>query len=263
LTRYDDKTSNAGTGKVSAVYSLPSSWTLHASVGTSFRAPMIYDLYQTWTAASGTIYNANADLAPEKMISAEGGIRKYIGTRFDADMSYYHNHITNLIYRAADYGVDPSGKWVINRNAGSENTDGYEFSTHYSPLSWLQVRLGYTYTEAVIASNPASLTSVGKRVTNIPKHMGSGSVMGSRGRFTASVTGRYVGSTYSSDANTDTTRGVCGSYCPYFVMDSSLGVRIDKHVQVFASVENMLDRYYFVYYLSPGRTANVGLRIRL
>ena len=236
---------------------------MHASAGTSFRAPMIYDLYQTWQAASGTIYNANPNLAPEKMISVEGGLRKYIGTRFDADVTYYHNHITNLIYRMTDYAVNPNGMWLVNENAGAGNTDGIEFSSHYRLMSWLQFRTGYTYTEAVISSNPASPASVGKRVPNIPKHMGSGALLGSRGRWTGSLTARYVGSTFSSDGNTDTTRGVYGSYGPYFLMDGSLGFQLNSHFQAFVSTENLLDRSYYVYYLQPGRTASVGLRIRL
>jgi iron complex outermembrane receptor protein len=68
---------------------------------------------------------------------------------------------------------------------------------------------------------------------------------------------------YSTNTNIDIVHGVPGSYDGYFVADLTGGYQFPHGVTLFASLENMLDRRYYQYYLAPGRTAYVGLRFRL
>jgi iron complex outermembrane receptor protein len=263
LTEYAARSTHAFSGKLSAVYSAPRGWTLRASAGTSFRNPSIYELYRTWRSATGVLYNANPELDAERLNSVETGVRKQFGTRLGIEATYYYNRISNLIYRKTDYDKDSTGNWRINMNAGEGRTHGIEYSANAKLNSWLQFKTNYNYTEAVISKNSVSTASEGKRVPNTPKHMGSASLIASRGRFSGMTTGRYVGATFSSDTSSDTTKGVYGAYDPFFVWDASLGYQITPRVQVFANTNNLLDRSYFVYYLQAGRTVNVGLRIRM
>lgn len=93
--------------------------------------------------------------------------------------------------------------------------------------------------------------------------MASGQLLGSRGKWAGSLSGHYTGILFSTDTNTDIVKGVPGSYSPYFAMDGSVSYAINAKVQPYISSENLLNRRYYTFYLSPGRTVFGGIRFRL
>jgi outer membrane receptor protein involved in Fe transport len=103
----------------------------------------------------------------------------------------------------------------------------------------------------------------GKHVPNIPEHMASASLFYAHDRWTGSVTGRYVGGSFGLDTNLDTTKGVPGSYSPFFVAGASVGFRAMRRLELFASADNLFGRRYYVFYLNPGRTFSAGVRMKL
>jgi len=213
--------------------------------------------------ASGIVLASNPALTPETVASWETGVRKRLGRWTSVDAAYFQNHIRDLIYRQTDLGQDPSGNYRINMNAGRGRTRGMELAVRQELGAGLQFRGAYTYTDAIITSNPGNPAIVGKRVTTIPDHIIAGQLLGSQGKATGSLSGRYVGLVYSTDTNTDTTKGVPGSYSPYFTMDASVSYALTPHVEPFVSSENLLNRRYYIFYLSPGRTVFGGVRVRL
>jgi iron complex outermembrane receptor protein len=257
LTSYPDRTSNSGSGKLALVYSAPREWVFHASVGTAFRNPNIYDLYNT--SLIGTVlYEANPNLQSEKLKSWEAGFRKRFGDRMDLEAAYYENYIDGLIYRKT---ITPTDR--ISVNAGAGRTRGFEMSGTERLVNWLRLRGTYAYTNAIITKNPAVESSEGKRVPYVPAHTATGELLAFRKRWTGSLTARYQSRVFSSDANTDTTKGVPGGYDPFFLMGTTLGYSVNAHLEVYGSVQNLLDRQYYLYYLALGRTATAGLKIRL
>lgn len=87
-------------------------------------------------------------------------------------------------------------------------------------------------------------------------------ILGAKGRWTGAITGRYVGTVFNTDTNTDVVKGVPGSYDPYFEMDVSGGMRIMRQVSLQFYVDNLLDRIYHTFTPSPGRMVYAGLRLR-
>jgi iron complex outermembrane receptor protein len=118
-------------------------------------------------------------------------------------------------------------------------------------------------TDAIITSNPANPVIVGKRVTANPDHMAAVQLLGSRGKWSGSLSGHYTGKVFSTDTNTDVVKGVPGSYSPYFSADGSLAFALTSKVQPYVSAENLFNRRYYVFYYSPGRTVFGGVRVRL
>ena len=262
LTTYPERTSHALTGKVSGVYQPSGDWTLRTSTGTAFRNPTVYELYRSYRLVS-TLYLANPNLEPERLFSVEFGCVKRFGTRLTLDATYYRNRTTNLIYRKTDLDADPTGLTRINVNAGEGITNGLEVSARERLTAWLEFRSSYSYTHAIISRNPAVPASEGKHVPYTPEHMAAGSFVMAHEKWAGSLSARYVSAPFSLDTNADTTKGVPGSYSPYFLADVSLAYQFHRHVQIFASADNLLDRQYYLSYLSPGRTLNAGLRIRM
>jgi len=71
-----------------------------------------------------------------------------------------------------------------------------------------------------------------------------------------------VGKRLNSDDNSDTVNRVYGSYDPYFVVDMKAAYRVTDWATISFSVNNLLDREYYTYYVAPGRSffANLDLK---
>jgi iron complex outermembrane recepter protein len=260
---YPNRTENAYSGKLAALYQFKSGTTLRASVGNAFRNPPVYNLYRTWTSSSGTVYKSNPDLDPEKLFSWEAGIRQSLGVNLQAEATYFENRVSNLIYSATDYTIDPTGKTVVQRNAGKALTRGAEFSAKDRLAPWLELSLSYTYNNAVITENASIPATVGKQVTRVPRNAAAGMLAASKGRWSGSLTERFVGHVHSTDQNTDVRWGVPGAYDGYLLTGGALNYQVNKHFTIYGSVDNLLDRYYYQYYISPGRTTMGGVRFHL
>jgi iron complex outermembrane recepter protein len=262
-TTYPGFTANQVSGKAALGYVLPGDWNLRVSVGNAFRNPNVFELYSTSATSAGVILASNPSLMPETTVSWEVGFRKRFGRLTSVDAVYYENHIEDLIYRQTDLARDPSGNFRINVNAGRGRTRGIETSFRQELGAGLQFRGTYTYTDAIITENAANPLIVGKRVTSIPNHMASAQILGAVGKWTGSLNGHYTGLLYNVDTNADAVKGVPGSYSPYFAADASLSYQLTPNIQPFVSSENLFNRRYYIFYLSPGRTVFGGARVRL
>jgi iron complex outermembrane receptor protein len=260
---YPSRSANSFSGKLSVLCDGPSRWVFRAGAGNSFRNPSVYELFRTWRSSSGTLYLSNPDLQPERLTSWETGVRKKFGTRIDLDVGYFENYVHGLIYRSTDLELDPSGKTRVFLNAGKSRTRGMEVTFQQNALSWLQLRQNYSWTDARIMRNDSAPQTVGKRVPYVPRHIASFIATASRRQWTATLTGRYVGEIFSNDTNSDIVKGVPGSYDPYFELGGSLSFALERHLTLTCSADNLLDRRYYEYYRTPGRTVSAGIRFRL
>lgn len=262
LTKYDERSNTAVTGKVAAAWQVGAGFTARASVGTAFRNPTVLDMYRSFRFSSGTLFLGNPALKPERLFSYEFGARQQLGHRTTLEATYFRNQITDLIYRKTDLAADPTGNIRLNVNAGAGTTNGVELAARQQLNGWLQLRGSYSYTNAIISQNPFAANLVGKRIPFIPEHTAAASLLGAWRRLTGSLNARYVGATFSTDTNTDITRGVFGAYDPFLLVDASFGVEIGRSFTLFTNADNLLNRRYYQFFQSPGRAANIGLRWR-
>ncbi|MGC8761508.1 MAG: TonB-dependent receptor [Bryobacteraceae bacterium] len=262
-TEISSRSDQSGSAKAAALWRGPAGLAFRGSVGNSFRSPSVYDLYRTWRSSSGITYAANPALKPERLFAVEAGVSRRWANRLVLDAAFFQNRTSNLIYRTTDYSVDPAGNYRPVMNAGRSRTNGIEVSARVPLRQWLYATSSYTWTDARITENPAVPATAGKRVPFVPAHVASGTLFAFIRKASASVTGRYVTSMFSTDLNTDTTKGVYGAYDPFFSLDAGLSVPVGQHLSVECSAENLLNRIYYSYYPSPGRLVSVRLRVRL
>lgn len=260
---YESRSSNSGTGKAAVLYRAPGEIALRASFGNAFRNPTVYDLYRTWRAASGTVFAANPNLKPETLLAWEAGLARRWNGGLELDAAFYVNNVDGLIYRSTDFATDPRGLYRPVVNAAEARTRGFEASLRAPLASWLFARTGYTWTDAEITRNPALPETVGKRVPQVPAHNASLGLFAVRNRWTAALTGRYVSRVFSTDANTDRTKGVYGAYDPFFEADATFSLNLTRHFTFSVNADNLLGRVYYNYYPVPGRLVFAGLRVRL
>lgn len=258
---YASRSSGAPTGKAAVVYRVADPTVLRVSVGSAFRSPSVFDLYRDTRLSSGSLLLGNAALEPERMISWEFGVRQKLGTRVDVDATYYDNRIRDLIYRSLDLAVDPTGLTSRNFNAGRARTRGTEMAVTIRPRAWLTLRPTYTFSDALITRNEPAPATVGRQIPFVPRHVAAGTATATYRGLAVTGTTRYQTAVFATDTNTDTTKGVPGSYDELVEVDLAASVALHKHLTLTVSGENLFDRQYYLFYRNPGRVLSVGARV--
>jgi iron complex outermembrane receptor protein len=259
---FDARGAGALTGKAALVYRVAASTVVRTSVGTSFRSPTVFDLYRDLRLSSGQLLLGNPELEPERLTAWEVGARHGLGKTLSVDAAYYENRIRDLVQRAVDLAGDPTGFTSRHVNAGRARTRGAELALTWRPASWLTARPTYTFTDAVIVQNAAAPATVGKQVTFVPRHIAAGTLTAIAGRMAVTATARYQSAVFATDTNTDVVRNVPGAYDLFAEVDAAVTYTLTPRVSLNASMENLLDRRYYLFYRNAGRLASGSLRVR-
>lgn len=252
LSSYDTRTSSAINPKASAVYKLDNGTIIKGAVGKAFRAPNLSDMYSTW--GTSTIYWSNPDLKPELVTTAEIGAEHEFKTGTLLRATYYQSDITDLIYSTT------SGANRYKFNAGTAETKGIDLEARQKLLDGLTAFVNATLVDTTITENSVRPTSVGKQIPLQARKMANIGLEGSRGPWSGSLIGTYVGKMYGNDDNSDSFNDVLGSYDPYFVANAKLSYKIDKTLTASVSVKNLFDRdYYQGNSRADGRAIHLGI----
>ncbi len=264
---YPEKSKNSVNPKGALVWKPLEGTTVRISGGKAFRAPPLNQLYKTWISSStSTIYTSNPNLKPETVLAWDIGLEQKLwkGATFKA--TYFENYLNNMIYLVSQSGTTTiGGKSYSNKlytNVGGGETRGVELQAEQTFGKILRLFAGYTFTDSEITNYDPNPALVGKKMQQAPRHMINAGFDASYGPASLYLCGRYVSKQYGQDDNSDKVSGVYGSYDPFFVMDLKAGYRLAEWATLSLSVNNLLDRTYYSYYLSPGRSwfANLDLK---
>ncbi|CAN5132956.1 TonB-dependent siderophore receptor PiuA [soil metagenome] len=233
--------------RLGAVYKPVPIGSFYVSYGTSFSPSLEGLSYET----------ASAAVAPEKTYTLEGG------TKWDL----FDNRLllTGAIFRvnkdnARTPGLPGEAPIVLE---GEQRVDGIELgATGNFTRNW-SVLAGYTLLDSEIAKSNAaptlvngqSISEVGKRLVNTPKH--SFNLWTTyQFPFRLSICGgvRYVDRRYG---NTINTRFVDS----YWLIDATASYRINKNIDLRINLNNLTDKFYFdrVYtgHIVPGAARSI------
>ncbi|PTX60212.1 hemoglobin/transferrin/lactoferrin receptor protein [Kordia periserrulae] len=114
---------------------LPNKWQITANIGTAFRAPNIDDIGKVFDSEPGSVIVPNPNLAPEHAYSAEFGIQKKIGSRFDINFTAFYTLLDDALIRK-DFNLNGATEIMYNgelsnvqaiQNASKVYTYGFEF----------------------------------------------------------------------------------------------------------------------------------------
>ena len=131
--RYDhhQKFGSQLTYRIAPAYFFEQSGTkIKATIGTGFKAPSIYYLYDP-------VYG-NINLKPVTSIGWDAGIEQYLwDQQISLGLTYFNNSFENL------FGVDQNYKTI---NINKAKTNGLEFYSVINYISDLRIKINYTYT---------------------------------------------------------------------------------------------------------------------
>lgn len=264
---YPEKTKNSLNPKGAIVWKPLDGTTLRVSGGKAFRAPPLNQLYKTWiSSGTYTVYNSNPDLNPETVLAWDIGAEQKLWKEAKIKATYFENYLSDMIYNVTIPGTTTiGGRTYINKrysNVGGAETRGVELEFEQSFGKNLRLFAGYTYTDSKVTDYDPDPTLVGKQLVQVPRHMISVGADASYGPASLFVSGRYVSKRYNADSNNDYVNRVYGSYDPYFIVDMKASYKVTDWATVSFSVNNLLDREYYTYYVAPGRSffANLDLK---
>jgi len=244
--RYDDHDRFGGeaTYRIAPAVLLPGTETkFKGSVGTSFKAPSLDQLFHDYSAFG---FFANPDLKPEESFGYDVGFEQALaGAHVQVGATYFHNDIDNLIT------IDNAGTSYVN--VAKATTSGIESFLVYQPFDRLSWRADYTYTRAEDAI-------LGTELLRRPKHKASVDAHWQvTDAATLSATVLYVGSRIDRSRDFLVPRLEAGSYT---VVNLAGSYALNRILTTFARIENLFDREYEdpVGFQRPGFGAFAGLQ---
>lgn len=272
-----ERTENAFNPKLSAVYQLNDRLTLKSSIGTGFRTPNNFELYNNPTfsgaaAPNGKLILSNPDLNPEKSRSWDVSADMTIGHGGSLKAAYFDTSMKDMIYQKVTKVTQYTLAGTTNKidyhgqqdNVAESRIRGIELSGEMPITDWLSMNASYSHTNAKIISDGGINTGmVGKRISNVPKDMASIGFELNKGDWTGVISSRYTGEIWGSadNLNTDIEKDVFGGYSKYWLTDLKVGYQINKQFKANFAVSNVFDKEYYEYYLMPGRSASVSLSV--
>ncbi len=234
--RHDDSSDifdDATTYRITTAFKPPAGkirW--HVAYGTGVKNPTLTELFGTFATFTG-----NPDLRPESSKGWDVGLeRSFFDGRLKADLTYFRNRITDLIY----------GFGTVTNLEGTNRIDGLELTFSLSPLQHLDIKGAYTFMRADDADDQELLRR--------PKHI-------------ASLNLNYA--FYDDRANLNMAINYHGrqrdifrtTLSAYTLINLTASYQLNEHVRFFGRIDNLLDEAYedIYSYTAPGIGAFAGI----
>ncbi|WP_102868182.1 TonB-dependent receptor plug domain-containing protein [Pseudovibrio exalbescens] len=203
------------TFRLSAAFNPDYQTTIRSSIGTGFRAPSLYELYDP--------YAGDSTLEPEESLSFDVGVeRSWMSERLSTSIGYFYIETENLIINDAGTAY----KYV--QVPGTSTSQGVETSAQFTVNDYLALTADYTYTWAVNSDD--------ERLARVPRHdVGLGAVIEPTDNWRIALQGNYVADTLANDG-TDLE--------DYFLLNGNVAYEFDEGPELYVRAENILDQDY-------------------
>ncbi len=236
-------------GNVGLTYNVKTELNITANVGQAFRAPAIKELFLT-TQTPGGLNIANRDLKPERSLNMDFGVR-YKGNSTAISVSIFRNSILDMII--LDWNNSTPMREGTFRNIGRALLYGGEIASkfHISKRWKMEFNLSRIYGYDVKKKEV---------LRDIPPFKANGNIQYISNRLRISLSGHYSGRKTDVPENDFPCE-------PFYTFDISSSLRLNHRVIFSASVTNLFNKnhrecYQFEWMRAPGRSFNVGLKVK-
>jgi outer membrane receptor for ferrienterochelin and colicins len=229
--RYDHYSTFGGTTnpRAALIFRAADKTTLKLLYGNAFSAPDVYETSPDF----GVFYDDNLKLQPEHIQSLEARVEQGLGQYFQLSSGVYRNRISDLITLVS---VPSDGNFQY-QNAGNAQALGMDVEVSGRATNGLQGKASFEYVDAYsdsaghpsLNNSPGPMAKLNLIVPLIDQ------------RLSAGVEGQFLGRRLTLLED---------SLSSYQVFNLTLlGHAVGKHLDLAASVWNVLDKKYF----DPGR----------
>ncbi|NJL59966.1 MAG: TonB-dependent receptor [Desulfobacteraceae bacterium] len=264
VTSYEAHTESQFSPKLSLHYRPFSDTVFRGSVGTSFRGPMIGELFKKSFHNPNIWMYGNPELEPETAVSWElGVVQNFLNRKTTFAATYFESYVDNLI-NDVPTAYDPVVGTVIEQktqNIGKAEIRGVEAEIRHKFTDYLSGFANFTWTDAKTKEHPTNKAAEGKQITLIPEYMANAGLNFSMNNFDVSLTNKYVSKIYSREDNLDTATGVPEGYDEVFLTDFKVGYKFTQWTKISFSINDLFDQGEYYNYKVPGRRVMASMEI--
>lgn len=259
--RFEDRTRAVVSPRLAARLTPWPGTTFRASAYRAFRAPTLNELYRPFQV--GTLLTAsNPALGAEVLTGAEAGPELALPGQVRLRATAFWSELSDPITIVTLAAPLADGATRRRENLGRARTRGVEAEASWRPHPALGTSLAYTHADARVVSAPGHEDLVGKALPHDPAHRLTGRVaLDAADLLAAAVEVRWISRAWEDDRNTLPLPA-------FWVVDATVSRPLGAGVELFAGVENLLDRRYLVGRagvdtVAAPRLVRGGVRLRL
>lgn len=217
-----------------------------ATAGTGFKTPSLFYLYDP---AFG-----NPELKPEKNFGWDAGIEQFFWNEgISLGITYFQNNYKDL------FGFDENYKTI---NINKAETKGFEVHSTIRPVSGVDVKINYTFTEAKDKSE--GVVDDNQKLIRRPEHKIGGYFSYSFSEnANANIEAIYVGKTDDIDFSTFPSKRI--QLDSYVLLNFAAHYKLYEFLRLNIRVENLLDSDYeeVFGYGTPGFSIYGGISLSI
>jgi outer membrane receptor protein involved in Fe transport len=234
-TAYPDFSETVADPRLGLARRITENFALTASAFRAYRAPTQNELYRTGQVGQ-QVTQANAELRSERATGWETGFQMTL-PQHNATLraSYFWTRVNRPI-TALTLSVTPTQTLLKRENLGQIESRGIALDYEFEPVRWMMLTGGYQFANATVTAYAQQPQLVGNWIPQVARNMATTQVRLSKPKYgTLGLEGRISGRQFDDDAN----RYLLHSY---FRLDAYLSHQFGKHLELFASGENLFDR---------------------
>jgi len=266
---FDDSWDNVvGSARVVCDLDEHDHYALYGGVSQGFRAPNLSDLSRLDIARSGELEVPSPDLDPEKFLNLEVGFKAETD-RFTGSASYFCTLLDDTIVRRPTGEVSQGSNVVTKANAGDGYVQGVELAGRVNLDDHWSIFANAAWTEGEVDQYPTSDDRVVREpLTRVVPWMGNFGVRWQSQDQRVWVEGLC---TFAGDADrlssadkADTQRIPPGGTPGWTLLTLRGGWKIQKHLSLTASLDNLLDEDYRIHGSGsnePGFGGTIGVTV--
>jgi iron complex outermembrane recepter protein len=265
LARYDDRSRNTFSPKVSLSFEPIPAWGFRAAFGKAYRFPTVTELFQQLTLGTApgpvTIVTNNPNLKPEEIYSAEiTAERRFVNGLARASL-FREDRYDALISQSNILSVGGQTSYV--QNVDHVRIYGIELATEWKNaiIPKLDLVANATLTDSEILKNDAAPSYINKKVPRIPRQLYKAvATYRVSEDFTMSLAARYSGRQFINLENSDINPETYAGASRLLFVDAKVNYKFKDRWTASLGVDNIFNDQAYVSHPLSQRTGYAQIK---
>jgi outer membrane cobalamin receptor len=230
---------------------------LRTSAGLGIKEPTLLESF-----SPSPFFLGNPDLKPERSRTIEAGVEQRLAAnRAKVELTWFNNRYKD---RVSTRTTNPATFEAQYFNIGLSRASGAEAAVEVAPVKAFRGRAGYTFLDSEVLESTAPNNVVlraGQWMFRRPRHSGFAGATVVWHRFTADVTGVFIGRFVDSDFSS--LQPPILENPGYTTWDARFVYALPRQVNVLLSIDNLANANYMepLGYQALQRAVRVGIRV--
>lgn len=261
---YESRSETAVSPKAALIYTPSHDWTYRLSLAQSTRFPTVSELFQGSISAN-EIINSDPNLRPEEALSVDFTIETLLDNAV-MRVSLWGEDVTDTIFRYTEFNVlDGQAGATLYQNIDRVRVKGIEWvydTWNLLGIRGLDLHTNIAFNDSEVLADSNDPRNVGNEFYRIPRMRAAfAATYHQSEKLNYTLGGRYSGRARASLDNTDVNRHAIDGVSNYTVFDLKVNYNVNRHLELGAGVNNLLDERYYVSHPYQGRTFFGNIRV--